>query len=76
MKDSAARAREATLVDLLDRVIDSGVILSGDVTLSVANVDLVYLGLRVLLSPVDRLPEFMSRTTPDACSTRAEVAHD
>lgn len=45
--------QELTLLDLLDRVLDKGVVLSGDITLSVADVDLVYVGLRVLLSSVD-----------------------
>ena len=60
MRDSAARVQEVTLLDLLDRVIDHGVVLAGDVTISVADVDLIYLGLRVLLAPVERLPELMS----------------
>jgi gas vesicle structural protein len=59
MNESLARAQEVTLVDLLDRVIDRGVVLTGDVTLSVANVDLLYVGLRVLLAPVDRLQELL-----------------
>ncbi len=61
MNDLAARLQEVTLLDLLDRVIDNGVILTGDVTLSVADVDLIYLGLRVLLAPVGRLPELLPR---------------
>jgi gas vesicle structural protein len=61
MNDAALRAHEVTLLDLLDRVIDNGVILAGDVTISVADVDLLYLGLRVLLVPVERLPELMMR---------------
>ena len=44
---------EVTLLELLDRVLDKGVVLSGDITLSVADVDLVYLGLRVLLSSTE-----------------------
>ena len=44
---------EVTLLELLDRVLDKGVVLSGDITLSVADVDLVYVGLRVLLSSVE-----------------------
>ena len=59
MNDAPLRTQEVTLLDLLDRVIDHGVILSGDVTLSVANVDLIYVGLRVLLAPVERLPELV-----------------
>ena len=42
-----------SLLELLDRVLDKGVALSGDITLSVAEVDLVYVGLRVLLSSVE-----------------------
>lgn len=44
---------EVTLLELVDRLLDKGVVLSGDVTLSVADVDLIYVGLRVLLSSVD-----------------------
>jgi gas vesicle structural protein len=60
MNVNAARVQEVTLLDLLDRVIDNGVILAGDVTISVADVDLIYLGLRVLLAPVERLPELLT----------------
>ena len=69
MNDSAARVQEVTLLDLLDRVIDHGVILAGDVTLSVADVDLMYLGLRLLVAPAERLPELMSH----AVHERSEV---
>lgn len=65
MSDAALRLQEATLLDLLDRVIDQGVVLAGDITLSVAGVDLVYLGLRVLLAPVERLPELASSTADE-----------
>ena len=57
MSEGSALARSAeedvTLLELLDRALDKGVVLSGDVTLSVADVDLVYVGLRLLLSSVD-----------------------
>ena len=53
--DGATRTpeEELTLLELLDRVLDKGVVLSGDITLSVADIDLVYVGLRVLLSSVE-----------------------
>ena len=69
MNDSAARVQEATLLDLLDRVIDHGVILAGDVTLSVASVDLIYVGLRLLVAPAERLPALMGH----AVHARSEV---
>jgi hypothetical protein len=43
------------LVDLLDRVLDAGVVISGDIVLSLADIDLVYLNLRLLLGSVDTL---------------------
>ncbi len=57
MSEGGALARseeeEVTLLELLDRVLDKGVVLSGDITLSVAYIDLVHDGLRLLLSSVD-----------------------
>jgi hypothetical protein len=40
------------LVDVLDRLLAGGVVLSGDITLAVADIDLVYVGLRALISSV------------------------
>lgn len=40
------------LVDLLDRVLARGVVLTGEVTLSIADVDLVHVSLRALISAV------------------------
>jgi gas vesicle protein GvpA/GvpJ/GvpM family len=40
------------LVDLLDRLLAGGVVLAGDITLAVADIDLVYVGLRALISSV------------------------
>jgi hypothetical protein len=49
---SPAAQHEVTLLELVDRVLGKGVVVSGDITLSVADVDLVYVGLRVLLASV------------------------
>jgi hypothetical protein len=43
------------LLELVDRVLNKGVTLTGDITLSVADVDLVYVGLRVLLTTVSTM---------------------
>ncbi|MFQ3661777.1 MAG: gas vesicle protein GvpJ [Chloroflexaceae bacterium] len=55
MHEHLVAERDVTLLDLLDRILDKGVIISGDITISVANVDLIYLGLRLLLTSVDNL---------------------
>ena len=44
---------DVTLLDLADRLLDKGVVLSGDIVLSVAGVDLVYISLRALVASVD-----------------------
>jgi hypothetical protein len=43
-------AARTSLVDLLDRVLGTGVVVSGDVVISLAGVDLVVLRLRALLT--------------------------
>ena len=50
-----AAASDITLLELVDRVLNKGVTLTGDITLSVADVDLVYVGLRVLLTTVSTM---------------------
>jgi gas vesicle structural protein len=52
--------QDVTLVELVDRVLNKGVVLTGDITLSVAGVDLVYVGLRLLLASIPTLER-----TPD-----------
>jgi hypothetical protein len=47
--------QEATLLDMIDRLLDKGVVVNGDVVLGVAGVDLVYLRLATLLSAIDRI---------------------
>jgi hypothetical protein len=47
--------RRIALVDLLDRVLAGGVVISGEVILAVADVDLVRLSLRALISSVSAL---------------------
>lgn len=46
---------DRTLLDMLDRLLNKGVVLNGDVVLGVAGVDLVYLRLSALLTAIDRL---------------------
>jgi len=48
-----APAQDIALIDLLDRLLGGGVVLAGDITLAVADIDLVYVGLRALISSVD-----------------------
>jgi Gas vesicle protein len=53
----AIREERVALVDLLDRVLAGGVVIVGDVTLSIADVDLVTVSLRALVTSVTALME-------------------
>lgn len=52
-----APAREPTLLDVLDGLLDKGVVVAGDLTLSVAEVDLIFASLRLVVTSVDKLWE-------------------
>jgi len=51
-REEIARQREVALVDLVDRLLAGGVVIGGDITLSIADVDLVYVSLRALITSV------------------------
>jgi hypothetical protein len=52
---SASSTRPVALVDLLDRVLAGGVVIAGEVTLCVADVELVHVSLRLLVTSVSAL---------------------
>jgi hypothetical protein len=55
--DPVIREERVALVDLLDRVLAGGVVIAGDVTLSIADVDLVTISLRALVTSVSALQD-------------------
>ena len=54
MTDHPARLaqRDVSLIDIIDRALGAGVVITGDLTISLADVDLVYLDLHLLLGSV------------------------
>ena len=51
------QSKDITILELLDRVLNKGVILTGDIVISVAVVDLVYLGLKLMLCSVETMEQ-------------------
>jgi len=51
-------AEHISLCEALDRVLNKGAVVLGEVTISVANVDLIYLGLQVILTSIDTVRAF------------------
>jgi hypothetical protein len=46
---------EASLADVVSRLLETGVVLKADLTLTLANVDLVFIGLNAVICSPDRL---------------------
>jgi hypothetical protein len=53
MQPHLTNRNQLALSEVLDRVLNKGVVLWGDATISVAGVDLIYVGLKLLLASVD-----------------------
>jgi len=47
------QVEHVTLCEALDRVLNKGAVIVGEVTISVANVDLIYLGIQVVLCSIE-----------------------
>jgi len=67
----------ATLVDALDKVLEKGAVINGDIMLSVADVDLVYLGLRLILTSVSKAEELSGKSfsNPDKEFTSEDIEY-
>lgn len=52
---------ELSLLETLDHVLNRGLVIAGEITISVADIDLVFLGLNVLLSSVETAQEVLRR---------------
>ncbi|SPF44536.1 Gas vesicle structural protein [Candidatus Desulfosporosinus infrequens] len=52
-----ANSKQVTLLAVVEKLLDKGVVISGDLILSCGNVDLVYLNLKVVLTSVQTMLE-------------------
>lgn len=43
------------LCEALDRILNKGVVIMGEITISVANIDLIYLNFKILLTSIETL---------------------
>jgi hypothetical protein len=51
-----------SLCEALDRVLNKGAVIVGELTISVADIDLIYLGLQVVLTSIETAREIMPRS--------------
>jgi hypothetical protein len=52
---------QLSVLDLVDRLLNRGVVITGEATISVAGVDLIYLGLNVILAATESLAQKEAR---------------
>ena len=52
---------DLSLLETLDHVLNRGLVIAGEITISVADIDLIYLGLNVLLSSVETAHEVLHK---------------
>jgi hypothetical protein len=64
-----------SLCEVLDRVLNKGAVVSGEATISVANIDLVYLGLQVVLTSIETARQ-ASRRAPVALGAGAGIVKE
>ena len=50
-----SNTKQVTLLEVVEKLLDKGVVVSGDLILSVANIDLVYLDLHIVLTSVQTM---------------------
>lgn len=65
--------KDVGLIDILDVVLDKGVALKGDLIISIAGIDLVYLDLRVLIASVETLIESNKETAAKLSSKQLDL---
>lgn len=54
MDGRGIRSQTATLVDILDRILDKGLVVAGDVRINLANVELLTIKIRLLICSIDK----------------------
>jgi len=52
---------ELSLLETLDHVLNRGLVIAGEITIAVADIDLIFLGLNVMLSSVETANEVLRR---------------
>ncbi|MBI2924545.1 MAG: gas vesicle protein K [Verrucomicrobia bacterium] len=65
-----ARSQSISLCDALDRVLDTGVVVLGEVTLSVAEIDLIYVGLQLVVTSIENGRDHATDRLPNRGSPR------
>lgn len=56
---------DLSLLETLDHVLNRGLVIAGEITISVADIDLIFVGLNVLVSSVETAHEVLRKREPE-----------
>ena len=54
-------SNELSLLETLDHVLNRGLVIAGEITIAVANIDLIFIGLNVMVSSVETAQEVLRK---------------
>ncbi len=57
MKPTSSNLQSNTLADILERVLDKGVVIAGDITVTIGEVELLSIKIRLIIASVDKAKE-------------------
>jgi hypothetical protein len=68
MRDYSLEEREhISLCEALDRILNKGAVVVGELTISVANIDLIYLGLQLIITSIETAQEIINPERSEKC---------
>ena len=56
---------DVSLLETLDHVLNRGLVIAGEITISVADIDMIFIGLNVLVSSVETAHEVLRKREPE-----------
>ncbi len=65
---------DLSLLETLDHVLNSGLVIAGEITISVADIDLIFVGLNVLVSSVEKAHEVLRDRERRAAMARSSMS--
>lgn len=70
---SLGETEHISLCEALDRILNKGAVVAGEVTISVANIDLIYLGLQIMVTSIETAREIMAPNSYDCLPSKGWV---
>lgn len=56
---------DLSLLETLDHVLNRGLVIAGEITISVADIDLIFVGLNVLLGSSETIEQVLGQRSPE-----------